>query len=266
MSSERRESFRCLVPFEEAPGVMRVGTKDMVVHVLEESAGGFAVRAPALPEQPQDGDRVVVATGGGCCEVRIIHQTEVDGGFRIGLQRLRDVKTVGGKAPSTAHGILLSVPNVLGAAVVFSSFVLIFLWSFFAFDAKSLTAWVAVGHGDPRQSEPFVRVKSAADVSEAKLAANYFQLGDFKTPEIVRELALDKKQQQEICGIMKETTAALSAIYERREDVDDEHWAEIGLQVMQRSKEEVLSVMTEDQQRDWLHLHNAVDEQEASSK
>jgi hypothetical protein len=88
MSTNQRTSYRCPTA-DGQPAILRVGRRDVIVSLLDQSAGGFAVSGDeSIRLAP--GQVLSLRTGMGWCEVEVVTLERWDGELRIGMRRLCD--------------------------------------------------------------------------------------------------------------------------------------------------------------------------------
>jgi hypothetical protein len=100
--AERRESFRCPTKGPRRHGRLRINKREIDVHILDESTGGFAIETDTEPGC-QAGDTLLLEIALAWVEVRVVNlerreaepddaQEAVDTpSTRISLERLRDI-------------------------------------------------------------------------------------------------------------------------------------------------------------------------------
>jgi len=152
--AEKREAFRCPVSAAGQEAVFQVGDAEIPVQLLDESAGGFALWADRDPGVEVD-EVARLHTESGSHEVRVAHvqseqQTSEMGqgtegdppGFRLGLERLRELEARGIMLPrmswldrvrvagfcplgtgNVAVGIVLALAITIGLVAI-----AVFLW------------------------------------------------------------------------------------------------------------------------------------------
>ena len=84
---DRRDTCRMQHPGDAAIGKLRIGSKTVVVEILDESSGGFLVSADEVPETSA-AQTVELLGDSGRHPLRIVWRREVEGRTRIGLQRI----------------------------------------------------------------------------------------------------------------------------------------------------------------------------------
>ncbi len=239
-SIERRDSFRCQVPESKAPAIVRAGKTDIVVRVLEESAGGFGITCDHRPSV-KTGQIVSMATGAGYCEAKIVHVTKKEDSYHIGLQRLREVNRLGG-------GLVYAIRDWR----TYLAFGLVIALCFFSFAwgmNQSPDSYADLKNWFYCQSEPCETtepVEPRANKEEA-LALNYLNFNNLRAPQFVQKLNLDKSQQSQLNGIMMETTNSVNHLYARRGEIAPADWTDLGMDVMDAAWADVHVVLTDDQ-------------------
>lgn len=90
MSTNNRECFRCPAPDDGASAVLELGQRQLIVELIDQSAGGFAIRT-AAKSRLRVGQTVKLRTNTGWCEALVVHVERVDDDLRVGLQRTGDL-------------------------------------------------------------------------------------------------------------------------------------------------------------------------------
>ena len=85
----RRDSLRLPQPEGHGFAQLRVGSRTVVVEVLDESAGGFMVSGDKVPTH-KPAVPVELTHRSGKHVLRVVWRREVDGTTRLGLERLPD--------------------------------------------------------------------------------------------------------------------------------------------------------------------------------
>lgn len=258
MPLERRESYRCQISDNEPPAILRVGSRDHVVRLYEESAGGIGVLADRRP-RVKVGQTVVLATSAGRCEAKVIHVTQQQHGrTRIGLKRVGELTSAArGAVGPWLHSMSARLGKRETPVKLALIAVLCFVFFLWGSQLSSGAGWLAKTYHlvpsrpAPNRSMPTAKSAERQATHEEALATNYLRLDQLKSPRFASRLKLTSAQQQKIRGIIRETTTALSALYEHRENLSTEDWSELGLQLIQTSWDEIQSVMTDQQQAQW---------------
>ncbi len=250
MSEERRESYRCPVQPEMDTAALRTSRGDVMVRVLEESAGGFTISGdkPQHMKRLRVGQLMTMVAASGCCEVKAVHITQGEDGTRVGLQRLREVPQLGGG---------ISTKQV--AAMVALVIAVFAMGIYIPEHWKPQPAALAQGKWRLPEKEDGSPPEDPAETRK-KLADDYLKLGNLQSPEYTRELGLSADQQQAISGIVAETSQELAQLYKQRTarknaakgETPEPDWSNNGLKLMQASWDRIQEVMTP-QQREKLH-------------
>ncbi len=139
MTTDQRNSYRCQNTAAEQKAVIKVGKREVVVELTNQSASGFSVTANENLRIRQ-GNVLFVRTSAGWFQAEVIYQQKRSGQTTLGLVRLADlpdprdaqlVKPGGRKfervgSASTAAGPILLLAIVAGLA--FWGFLLNFTW------------------------------------------------------------------------------------------------------------------------------------------
>ncbi len=129
MTTEHRNSYRCESIDEGQKAVIKVGGRDVIAQVINQSAGGFSVSITTTL-RVSEGKTLRVRTSAGWFEAQVIHKQVVDGTTTLGLVRVREfsdprdaqlVKSGGRKyetcgSGSTPSGVLLMLMIVAAMA------------------------------------------------------------------------------------------------------------------------------------------------------
>lgn len=244
MDQERRKSYRCQVQPTQEAAILRTQKTDVIVRIVEESAGGLGVTT-AQTGCVKEGQVLSLATGAGCCEVKVVHVNESDSQTRIGLQRIRELAFLSCGAPrlwpSTRHGIAdgsRSFQLMLICAACLAFFL----------------GGVLLPSGWWRKGEPARSTQKNRSQREKELATHFVQLDGLKSQRIIETLKLDEQQQLQISVIVEDATAKLAALFDQRQSLSTRDWSEMGLQLIQAAWIEIQAVLTEEQQDRWRDL------------
>jgi len=246
MSEERRESYRCAVQSKVDTAALRTGRGDIMVRIVEESAGGFTISGdkPRHLKKIKAGQTMSMVASSGCYEVKVVHNTDGPDGVRVGLQRIREVQFLG----SGATGAQLTAIAALVVAVFIGGLYIPETW-------KPQPEALAQG----RWRLPEAAESAAANLTHRELADHYLRLDSLRSPQYTRELNLTAGQQKAISGIVAETSQELAQLYKQQAirqnaakgDVVQADWSNNSLKLMQASWDRIHEVMTP-QQRDKL--------------
>jgi len=101
VEADKRKAFRCQIADMPQEAALNLGRTKVPAQLINESAGGFAVRVEQDPGVEVD-QVVRLRTGGGCFEVRVAHITEelrdetddgsAEASFVVGLERRKDLE------------------------------------------------------------------------------------------------------------------------------------------------------------------------------
>ena len=113
LDDNRRNTLRMPQPGGGGHGQLRIGSKTVVVEILDESAGGFMVAAEKLPKTPptQPIDLINIS---GRHPMRVVWRRNVDGQVRLGLQRLPE--TIQWR-PDSSWFVWLLAATILGFSI-----------------------------------------------------------------------------------------------------------------------------------------------------
>lgn len=130
MGDERRRWFRCKVPEGTDQAVLRAGVRDILVRLINTSAGGFSAACTG-PLNAQLNDILQLKTAAGWFEVRIIYLEQQQDATQLGLERVRDLgdhlkrnwsdlmfDLVGGRLGAAALATALLAGLLLGASLL----------------------------------------------------------------------------------------------------------------------------------------------------
>jgi hypothetical protein len=90
MTNEKRKSYRCPVVDDNQKGVIRIGRRNVIVALANQSAGGFLVTARGNVRVRKD-QLLLMRTSAGWFQARVIHKEKSGGQTTIGLIRLADL-------------------------------------------------------------------------------------------------------------------------------------------------------------------------------
>ncbi len=243
MTGERRESFRCQVPASEVLATLGFGKHQTKSCIVDQSAGGYTIVCKEKPGA-KVGQSVTLTTSAGCCDAKIAHITRQEDEFRIGLKRL------GESRPATGQWLaeLMDTTNLMRLSVIF-----VLCSSFFAWGAllSGGSGWFG---GTPADAHETQDGKAESSHSEQELALKMIEMGPLDASTMTNDLGLSGEQRQQVYGIVRQATAALSALYEDRDKISPDDWSEYGLQIMKTAADEIHSVMTDEQHVQWLEV------------
>ncbi|MEQ8787696.1 MAG: PilZ domain-containing protein [Pirellulaceae bacterium] len=249
---DRRRSFRCPVSPDDEPAILRTNKGDVIVSVHEKSAGGFGVTT----EQNvafREGQVLSLATNSGCTEVEVMHIEAEQDRTRVGLKVIRELKYLGG-------GPLLSIDNLRrclssGSNVLRLAAMILLCGGFFIWGATLPVGQWAKGAGDRIFGDS--SNKNAAytvnpQLREKQLALNFLRLDGLTNHKFAISLDLSPQQSTQIRGIVDDTTAALSLLYDRKgASADPDQWSDLGMQTIHASWRQIEKVLSEQQRAKW---------------
>jgi len=256
---DRRRSFRCPVPAEDEPAILRTKNRDVMVTVHEKSAGGFGVVTDQDVSLRQ-GDVLALATNSACSEVQVRHVERRKGRTRVGLKILRELKHLQGEPSFSVAGLrrfVSSGSNLLRLAVM-----VLLCGGFFVWGATlPVGQWTKGLFADTAPKKVTYAVSTRQ--REKQVALNFLRLDGLTSERFVVSLNLSSEQNRQIRGVVRDTTRALSALYERRSKSDaPEEWSDLGMQTIHASWRQIEKVLTEEQRAKW----DAMLDEAASSK
>lgn len=119
MSQETRHSVRIAVPAEQQTAALRIGRRELVVRLLNVSAGGCSVEAEE-PVHAELGEQVQVRTAAGWTAAKVVSNSHDEVGNFLGLQWLCDVAVPGAakKRRAGRRGLVTNLWVELGALVL----------------------------------------------------------------------------------------------------------------------------------------------------
>ena len=103
MNADKRQSSRIQIPEGREHATLLIGQREVVVRILDESAGGFAV-ALLAEDDIQQNQIYVLKTAIGLYETRVARIEHFQDGKLLGLMRLRELSEAG-KNERKAAGI-----------------------------------------------------------------------------------------------------------------------------------------------------------------
>ena len=90
MGSERRTSYRIAIPEAQSNAVLRVGRREVVVRMVNASAGGYEL-ASGEPLVASPGQLFPLRMASGWCEVKIVWSEPADQGTALGVEFVREL-------------------------------------------------------------------------------------------------------------------------------------------------------------------------------
>ena len=94
MNADKRQSSRIQIPEGREHATLLIGQREVVVRILDESAGGFAV-ALLAEDDIQQNQIYVLKTAIGLYETRVARIEHFQDGKLLGLMRLRELPKAG---------------------------------------------------------------------------------------------------------------------------------------------------------------------------
>lgn len=90
MSDNQRTTYRCASPPPGQKAVLKLGGRDHVVMLFDQSAGGIAVEFDGRLKA-KVGDVVRIRTCTGWTEATVVHRQVAEGATRLGLERFNEL-------------------------------------------------------------------------------------------------------------------------------------------------------------------------------
>jgi hypothetical protein len=252
MFQERRATFRCPVQSHDGPALLKVSGKELVVQLIEESAGGFGVVATQV-KGLREGQEAMLTTTAGRYEVRIAHLTQVGETTRVGLNRLADLND---KTRTRLFGWLpfrAATPQSRGwaALLLFALCGCFFFWG----TAFPSAWWRDFTWGEIRieqTPEQRARQREVLQDEREKLFVQSFRLLDELTSrDFTESLELSRFQKRRISKIVDQTTEKLEQLVDNRGAAQEEQWVDAGLSLIVTSWKEIQAVLTDEQRARW---------------
>lgn len=203
MSQETRHSVRIPVPAEQQTAALRIGRREVLVRLLNVSAGGCSVEAEE-PVQAELGEHVQVRTAAGWTAAKVVSNSHDEAGNFLGLQWLCDVAVPGQgkKRRRGRRGLLANLWVELGVLVLLAGCgwgVITVLQRFANPSAKANPASAA------QQQSAENAAKHRDCRREAALGVREVILNHLAHPELSGKLALSEGQSQELRVLVDES-------------------------------------------------------------
>lgn len=284
--SDQRKSYRFPVPESQQAAELRVGNRSFAGRLYNASAGGFALW---LAENPglKTGDHAELRTSAGDFEVRVAHvgplaeaarsappvpaspataarepETAENEGFRLGLERVSDVRIYGGGKTSAcrntaqparsatlpAAGLAYAVVVVLMVAVLAAALAVN------VNPAGWIRRWTGPGAAPaaPTVACPAARSSTATASTPTGLGA---MMPDGEVvpgiAESLRRAGMTPQQTDRLLGAVRQTAGALGEIARQLERRSPAERAEAEALIVEALQREMAAQLTDEQQR-WL--------------
>ena len=115
---DRREHVRCRVQLSDEPAILRIGSKNVIVTLRDESSGGFTLMCDSRPKA-EVGQIVKLASRSGFNRAEVVHVTHVDDGMQIGLKRLGETDPFSTDLSSRRNALLVLATMVILACALY---------------------------------------------------------------------------------------------------------------------------------------------------
>ena len=250
---EQRKSFRINIPEGREHATLIMGKQQLSVHIIDESAGGFAV-ALLTDEDVQQNQVRILKTATGLYETRVARVEHFEDGKLLGLMRLSDLSNTAEKATAHSWRDFCSQPSPtgtgngmpMGLGLIAVAALVACCASIYFMRRVPVTPEVAVSPLVKENTEALTKeleklrspAKEAVQVAKEKVQhvtqsqpVEYLRQQARVSQEVLYRLQLDSEQSRRIRNILSRTAGDLSA-------------AEV----------EIRSVLTAEQARKWDDL------------
>lgn len=245
---DRRQSFRCPVPQEDEPAILRTKKRDVMVTVHEKSAGGYGV----VTDQDlslREGEVLSLAINSGCTEVQVMHVEREAGKTRVGFKTLRELKHLQGESSFSVAGMRRYVSS--GSNMLRLTAMILLCGGFFIWGATLPVGQWAEGLFAGTTAKTVAYAVNPRQ-REKEIALSFLRLDGLTSEQFVVSLNLSSEQNRQIRGIVDDTTTALSALYEQRSKSGaPDEWSDLGMQTIHASWRRIEKVLTEEQRAKW---------------
>lgn len=243
---ENRQSYRCRVPDGCEQALVRTAHGEVRLALAEESAGGFTLESKEPP--PFDANTLAELTiHSGEFEVRIVHVDEVDGHYRVGVQRLRAISKSAADPKSMNRGWSFVQQTLLFAGCV------------------GMGALVWYGVVEPWKNSGKGSGVSVAAVPVPPPTVQVFEgVGMLTAEDAARELDLTDTQKQSIAGTFDQTSRRLAEAFHEKGN-DPVEWRKESKRLVDEAFQRVLCSMTDEQVLSWRRLLVARQRQAAAT-
>jgi len=235
MTEDRRSSYRCTARRDDDVAVIRTKRRDLVVRVVEESAGGIAIHT-TQPNLFAKGDLLSIAHNATCFGVRVVHITDLEDRAKIGMERLGELKYL--HSAGLLHGV-----SVRDAVVAICLLLLLGAGLFFGWRSAP-DDWKASLLGQAEPPAPII----VEQTPEELLAAKYLRLSDARSEKFTTVLDLSKDQQIQINKAINTASRSISQLYSSRKSENDTEWINSSLDLIQQTWLQIENTMQPEQQ------------------
>ena len=249
MSDNRRQAFRCAVPDLDARALLRISEGEVVVQVVDESAGGYGVESDR-ELAVREGELAGLTTKSGQSICRVVRvEYHDDGKTGVGLQRISEIAVEPTYASNTGLFVrwfgrsfgsvvmLLAFGLGTGCAVGFAKF------GRLPFIGSSKSATTAA------DGRPFIPTDPAKRA--AALTKSFNSIDDLKSRHFVKALSLTDGQQRNIDNVVDKLMLELATVHVDRGDKSPEVGSHMGLLMIRRAWLKVETVLTAEQMAKW---------------
>jgi len=245
---DQRTSYRLPVR-TNLEALLTVKRRKATVRVLDESAGGFAVKTadefslPRMAIGALDLDSEIYP-------VQVMYVQAEDGGCRIGLKRLDVEYPAAPTVPKSPHTNSFSWGKL-------------FTFAFFTLFGAALAtgvAWLWQRPGANREQLPAIDVVGLSPLTPE--AASLMEgANSLRDPAVLESLRINHAQRNEIESLYKQTTLQLRQRYAQAlRHRDGQQWQREATQVMENTVKRLLMTLTDDQINQWRKLLTKKDE------
>ncbi|QDU96504.1 PilZ domain-containing protein [Lignipirellula cremea] len=238
MTENRRTSYRCPVRSNDEVAILRTRRRDLVVRIIDESAGGLSIQVENSKEL-SEGEILSIAHNSSCFEVRVAYLREQaeDGKWRVGLERRGELKYL--HSAGVFHGVTFRDFTASFGLLAVTSAILFMIWH------MSPPEWKKGLFGE--EDTAIVENSDAENDSEAReklLAAKYLRLSDARSPRFANMLELTPPQVKEIHTVVEATSRSIAGMYRNRSGDDDDRWIDASLDLINKTWMRIEQVMT----------------------
>lgn len=250
MDDERRRSFRCRVQLYDDAAILKGKRGDVIVRVVESSAGGFGVVADSKT-QVKSGEVLTLMTNNESWSVRVVHVTRQDRVVRLGLQRLAETGKPRAGRFSRGGGRMRSYTSIRrwlqGAGV---AAIIGLAWMIYY---PEHSPWKALSRPAQRALPKVITSWSDNDAVPAAATwnAEFPELKALNSSELVERLDLSLKQQEQMTEVIESTVRGLNRVYTDRDTTLPGDWSDRAMLIIHASFLEMSDLMTDEQRRRW---------------
>ena len=236
--------------------VIKFGRHETNVLLIDESAGGFSVASGPIPGIEQGTQFTLQTAHAGCYLVEVVHLQELGEEVRLGLRRLRELRSTGASPLSKEDAKLqprnrwMRMPS--RAAVVNFSIAgvcLLALW------IAIPSSWSNRANSDSAPKQLVEREHGQGAKKAAPTAMSGVALANSITsPKVMRKLHLTETQQESINHTFEETAIALNSLYKYPGIRSEQQVAQEATHIVERSLQRFLCMLTDKQLRQWMGM------------